>query len=152
MAAAPATTLTAPATTPITPLKPINSLLSPAAPLVRAAEVAAVEVLPPEAVIEPDMDLEAMDDIEAMDAMDDMDMDMADVMLAEAPDAEAPRTELALASKLDKGGREMDEVALPRSTETDPEVTTWLPHRADWSWSEVCCSALVQLLHVSACI
>lgn len=80
-----------------------------------------------------------MEDIEAIEVMDAEEADAA-------PEDEAPSAELALAARLERGGSEMELVAEPRLTDTEPEVTTTAPQRACWSWTEVCCSAAVQLL------
>ena len=127
-------------------MRPITSAVAPAALLGRADEAAAVRpddtdeaALPDEAgrLLAP-----AADDMEDIEAIEVMDAEEAEA----APEDEAPSAELALAARLERGGSEMELVAEPRLTDTEPEVTTTAPQRACWSWTEVCCSAAVQLL------
>lgn len=93
---------------------------------------------------EPDMD--APEALEALLPDIEAEADEAIALVMDTPDAEdAPPADETLAARLERGGSEMEEVAEPRVTDTEPDVTTWLPHRADWSWTEVCCSAAVQL-------
>lgn len=106
------------------------------------------DALTPPEVVEPDIEApEALLPLAEPEA-EAAEADDAEALVMDMPEAEAddvPPAAETLAARLERGGREMEEVAEPRLTETEPDVTTWLPHRADWSWTEVCCSAAVQL-------
>ena len=143
MTAAPAITPTKPATTPTSPLTPIIFTFSPAAPL----DVAAVMPDDTDALMPPD-ELDAAPPPLLLGGEVDAEVgtEADEETDEEAPEAEAEMADEALASRLDRGGSEMELVAEPRLTETEPEVTAWFPHRADWSCSDVCCSSAVQLL------
>jgi hypothetical protein len=147
----PATTPTTPARAPAAALNPNGASSLPAPPDCDAEALA-----PPEAreatdeaaeLAEPAADA-ALE--EAAATALEVALDAAlDAALEAAPEAALEAEPEAVRLATSEGLIDTDPVPLATGTVTEPEVTDWEPHSADWSAVACCCSAVVQLLWVS---